>query len=354
MLYNIEKFIPFSSDAGRVIANLEMAYTQWLDAQHAYLALPSTMFWQNKNGTDYLAFKSVAGQTWTTMGARSAETESSLDAFTSSKSELKSKIHAADQLIRDRVAQYRALRLPVLPDRQAEILRKLDTEGLLRNDLMVVGTNAFAAYELLCNAKFPVGNEETEDFDMAWCRNTRVSLASIAPTQPARNRPSLFSILHGIDNSFKINPHRRYQAVNKDGYEVELLAAPSTHPLPVTEEFDPMASLIEQEWLLKGNPVSFVIATVRGRACPLYVPDPRWMALHKLWLSQKSGRNLVKKPKDERQGNVLLDAIRYFLVDTFPLDLDFVISLPDELQCLFNAWANSRNFDPSSVGENWR
>lgn len=353
MLYHRDKFIPFSIDAGRVIANLEMAYTQWLDAQQAYLGLPSTMFWQSKKGKDYLAFKSVAGQAGTTMGARSAKTESTLEAFTSSKSELKSRIHAADQLIRDRVAQYRALRLPVLPDRQAEILRKLDAEGLLRNDLMVVGTNAFAAYELLCNAKFPVGNEETEDFDMAWCRNTRVSLASIAPSQAADNRPSLFSILHGIDNSFKINPQKRYQAVNRDGYEVELLAAPSTHPLPKNESFDPMTSLVEQEWLLKGNPVSYVIATVRGRACPLYVPDPRWMALHKLWLAQKPERNPVKKPKDERQGNVLLDAIRYFLVDTFPLDLDFVVSLPDELQNLFNKWAVSRSFDPSSVGESW-
>jgi len=70
--------------------------------------------------------------------------------------------------------QYRALRLPVLPDRQAEILRKLDIESLLRSDLLVVGTNAFASYELACNAKFPVGNEEIGDFDLAWCKNTRV------------------------------------------------------------------------------------------------------------------------------------------------------------------------------------
>ena len=59
------------------------------------------------------------------------------------------------------------MRLPVLPDGQAEILRKLDIEGLLRDDLLVVGTNAFAACELACNAKFPVGNEEIEDFDLA-------------------------------------------------------------------------------------------------------------------------------------------------------------------------------------------
>ena len=50
--------------------------------------------------------------------------------------------------------------------------------------------------------------------------------------------------------------------------------------------------------LLKGRPLSVVVATLRQRACPLYVPDPRWMALHKLWLSAKPERNALKKPKD--------------------------------------------------------
>jgi hypothetical protein len=56
------------------------------------------------------------------------------------------RIATTDPLIRDRAAQYRALRLPALPDRQAEVLHKLDVEGLLRNDLLVVGTNAFAQH----------------------------------------------------------------------------------------------------------------------------------------------------------------------------------------------------------------
>ena len=39
------------------------------------------------------------------------------------------------------------------------------TEGLLGTDLMVVGTNAFIAYELAYGARFPTGNEKTEDFN---------------------------------------------------------------------------------------------------------------------------------------------------------------------------------------------
>ena len=109
-----------------------------------------------------------------------------------------------------------------------------------------------------------------------------------------------------------------------------------------------MGSLVEQEWLLRGTPVSCVVATVRRRVCPLYVPDPRWMAVHKLWLAQKPGRTPAKKGKDEHQGQVLLDAVRYFLPETYPLDIGFVLDLPDELRSLFNAWAQSRGFDPGS------
>jgi len=107
-----------------------------------------------------------------------------------------------------------------------------------------------------------------------------------------------------------------------------------------------MFSLIEHEWLLKGRPVAFVVATVRRRACPVYVPDPRWMALHKLWLSKKPERRESKKPKDRRQGEVLLDACRFFLRDNYPMDIDFVLDLPSELRDVFSAWATGSGYDP--------
>jgi hypothetical protein len=227
-------------------------------------------------------------------------TETKLAEFTQHKVELKKRVSDADKTIGDRAAQYRALRLPPIPDRQAEILRALDVTELLRNDLMVVGTNAFIAYSLLCNARFPTGVEETEDFELAWCRDSGVSLTR--KTAAPLERSSLMAVLQGVDSM--------------------------------------------QEWLLKGRPLSVVVATLRQRACPLYVPDPRWMALHKLWLSAKPERNALKKPKDLRQGNVLLSACRYFLADTYPLDIDFVLELPAELRDLFHEWAKENGFDP--------
>ena len=210
----------------------------------------------------------------------------------------------------------------------------------------MVGTNAFVAYELFIGAKLPTGNEETETFDLAWCRGSKVSLATLVGRQPAKGK-TLFSVLKSIDSSYRISPRKPYQAVSSDGYEVELLAAPSTHPLPKNEAFDPMASLVEQEWLLKGTAVSVVVATLRGRAAQLVVPDPRWMALHKLWLADKPERRADKKDKDRRQGTFLLDAARYFLQASHPLNIDFVFKLLDKLRLHFDQWCADAGFIPA-------
>lgn len=99
---------------------------------------------------------------------------------------------------------------------------------------------------------------------------------------------------------------------------------------------------------MRGRPVAFVVATVRRRSCPVYVPDPRWMALLKLWLSTKPQRSEAKKPKDKRQGEVLLDACRFFLRDNYPMDLDFVLDLPGELRHVFDEWATRSGYDPTN------
>jgi hypothetical protein len=343
MIYEKHNFITFTNESQRIIANLEQAYANWRDARVEHDAHPMSLYWVDVDGVEYLYKKQSAADNGTSLGRKTPELSAQYTEHTQSKATLKTRISAIDQQITERAALYRRLRLPFILDRQAEILRKLDIEGLLGSDLLVVGTNAFVAYELYAGARFPTGNEETEDFDLAWCRGKKVALAATTTGK----RKTLLAVLKSIDSSYRITPRKPYQAINKDGYEVELLAAPSTHPLPKEEAFSPMASLIEQEWLLLGQPLQVVVATQRGRACPLVVPDPRWMALHKLWLADKPERKASKREKDRRQGQVLLDAVRHFMSESHPINLDFVLSLPSELQAIFDAWCSARGFVPS-------
>jgi hypothetical protein len=354
MIYEKSQYLVFSADAQRTAANLEQAYSFWLDSRQALQKLPISMYWAERSGSEYLYVKQNTQDSGTSVGVRSEATEQQLATRTQEKQALQERVANADELIATRAALYRRMRLPTLPDKQAEILRKLDIEGLLGSDLMVVGTNAFSAYEWVANAIFPVGNEETQDFDLTWVRGTRASLvlagANVgAADQDIRTQPrkTLIQVLKSIDASYAVSKKKPYQALNAEGYEVELLAAPSCHPLPKDQGFSPMATLVEQEWLLLGRPVSAVVATVRGRACPLTVPDPRFMALHKLWLADKPERNPAKKEKDRRQGNVLLDAVRHFMQSSHPLNVDFVFEIPDMLRPTFDAWCVERQFVPA-------
>ena len=352
MIYEKSQYLVFSADAQRTAANLEQAYSFWLDSRQSLQNLPVSMYWAERSGSEYLYAKQSTQDNGTSLGVRSESTEQQLATYLEDKQQLQERVVNADELIATRAALYRRMRLPSLPDKQAEILRKLDIEGLLGTDLMVVGTNAFSAYKWAANAIFPVGKEETQDFDLTWCRGTRASLI-LAGTDAqselnVQPRKTLIHILKSIDSSYSVSKKKPYQALNSEGYEVKLLAAPSCHPLPKEQGFAPMATLVEQEWLLLGRPVSAVVATLRGRACPLTVPDPRFMALHKLWLADKPERNPAKKEKDRRQGNVLLDAVRYFMESSHPLNVDFVFELPEMLQPTFDAWCAERQFIPAS------
>jgi hypothetical protein len=348
-------FIPLATDAQRELANLEQAYGALADSQRELRSMPASMYTVSREGAEYLYWKVESSDSGTSVGRLDDEAAARLAEYRQTKASLKARIDSASHLVEARARSCRALRVSPLPDKQGELLRELDYAQLLGTDLMVVGTNCFPAYEVLSGVRFPVGNEATEDFDLAWCRGTSASVTRDLTHRPMahggagllRTQPTLLSVLRSIDSSYRINKAKQYQAINDASYEVELLAAPSCMPLPANTGFAPMYSLIEQEWLLKGRPFSCVVPTVRHKGCPLFVPDPRWMALHKLWLSRKPERNSNKRPKDLRQGNVLLDAARHFLVDSYPLDLDFVLELPDELRDIFNEWAQLRGFDPT-------
>jgi hypothetical protein len=348
MDFKIFDFIPISSEAQRTIANLEQAYEACLDTERQLNELPVSMFWAQKGDAEYLTAKLSAKDNGTALGPRNSETEAKFTDYVESKKFLLARKASQEEVLSQRVALYktRMFRLPLMIDLPAAILRRLDVEELLGTDVMVVGTNAFSAYELACGVKFPTGNETTEDFDLAWVRGTQASLVFTAGAPVRAKRKTLFAVLRAIDPSYRINRSKTYQAINDNNYEVELLAAPSTHPLPKEEAFAPMYSLFEQEPLIKGRPVSCVIATERGKACPLVVPDPRFMALHKLWLADKPERKAAKKEKDRRQGYVLLDAVRYFLQSSHPLNMDFVFELGDDLRPIFDRWCAERGFVP--------
>lgn len=336
----------FSDEALRLCANLAQRHDAWIDAINRLDKLPASMYWVTKDGRDYLTIKSSASEPGKSQGARSTETEARYESYHQERAAAKVALAETETALLDTIRSYRGHRLPMATNRPAAILRELDIQGLLGTDLLVVGTNAFAAYEIEAGARFAAGiADETDDFDLSWCRGSKVSLSK------ANDRPigsPLMRALKVVDSSFTINKGKRYQALDRTGYEVELLAAPSMfRTLPENEVFEPLPVFQEQEWLLQGRAVRHVVVSRDLKTCPICAPDPRWMALHKIWLADKPERKATKRPKDQKQGEALLDLVRDRMPISYPLDIDFVFDLPDELRSLFDIWASSRNFLPS-------
>ena len=236
---------------------------------------------------------------------------------------------------------YRTLRLPRISSAAADLLREFDRHELLGSSLMVVGTNAMAVYEIEARVRFATaaGVDSTLDFDMTWvaaeARQTTLAALGAAPR-------TLLDVMKRVDSTYTVNTERSFQVRNASGYEVELLLPMSlAGNLPRNETLFPIA-LPEQDWLLPGRRVEHVVCGLDGSPTRVIAPDPRRFALQKLWLAEKPSRNPLKKPKDAKQGALLLRAIDERMPH-FPLDDAFRHELPPELTPHFDRWREAKS-----------
>lgn len=317
-------------EALRLAANLEQRYVAWMDAER--ILVPGRLTWKTVSGTDYL-YRIINGRgDGRSLGPRSPQTQAQWEAAQTARQTSET---LWPTLLRDG-ALYRALRLPRIASEAARLLREFDRYGLLGTSLVVVGTNAMAVYEIEARSRFAsaAGVDSTSDFDMTWVaaepRHTTLAATGAAPR-------TLLEVMKRVDATYTLNTERTFQVRNSHGYEIELLIPRSLEQtLPRNETLRPMP-LPEQDWLLPGRRVEHVVCGLDGQPCRLIAPDPRFFALHKLWLANKPTRNPLKRPKDEKQGTLLLSAVAERMPH-YALDDTFRDSLPSELVSYFDHW----------------
>ncbi|HEX7711855.1 MAG TPA: GSU2403 family nucleotidyltransferase fold protein [Sphingomonadaceae bacterium] len=319
---------PFADEQARALINLRQHYETWRDAERAARALPYDLRRKTVDGREYLyeiADRSGNGRSlgrWDDAAAERFET------YRAEKAALKDRIGRTRERVEESGRIARAVRVPQLVSTPGPILREADLRGLLDGQLLVVGTNCLLAYQQEAAARFDLP-DETVDFDLAWAGATRPDNAPIWET------------LKAVDPTFTVNTEREFQARNRDAYEVELLVAPSRAATLGPREKPYPIPLPEQEWLLLGKPVDQVVPCRDATAARLVVPDPRWFALHKLWLGNQAKRNPLKRGKDLQQGNAVLDAVAEAMPQ-YPLDAEFEASIPQELRRYWNEWKAGR------------
>lgn len=316
---------PFSAEQERALINMRQRYDAWIEAERELAALPYNLKRKKIGDYEYLYEITDREGNGTSLGRWDEEKQAQLDTYQADKSAAKARREGARDALAETSRIARALRLPMLSADAGPILREADRRSLLGSHLLVIGTNAMAAYALEAAGTFRNVPDETEDFDLAWA------------AEEAEDTARLWNMLKAVDPTFTVNSEREFQARNAKAYEVELLIAPSRLGTLAPKDKPRPVPLPEQEWLLPGRRVDQVLPCRDGTPARIVAPDPRWFALHKLWLGAQAKRNPLKRRKDTIQGTALLEAVAEAMPH-YPLDDAFAATIPEELRAYWNAW----------------
>lgn len=320
---------PFSAEQERALINMRQRYDAWIEAERELYSMPYDLRRKKVGEYEYLYEIFDRSGNGKSLGALDDDKQSQLEEYKAAKTALKERRDGARDALGESSRIARALRLPLLSADAGPILREADRRSLLGSHLLVVGTNAMAAYALEAAGTFRDVPDETEDFDLAW-----------AADEP-EDGTKLWHMLKAVDPTFTINTEREFQARNAKAYEVEVLVAPSRVATLAGKDRPRPVPLPEQEWLLPGRRVDQVVPCRDGTPARIVAPDPRWFALHKLWLGAQAKRDPLKRRKDRAQGAALLGAVAEAMPH-YSLGHEFVNSLPEELMPYWKEWAKAR------------
>jgi hypothetical protein len=317
----------FNTEQRRQLQNLLQFYETWKEVSRGLAQLPGGMYWRVINSREYLyKYGTNSGiKQSTSIGPKTPETEAIAEDFQQAKKDLQERLEAIEGRIKTLAPIMRVLNLPAIDETAGKILRALDQADYLGKNILVIGTYAMTAYEMTAETRFAEGFDATEDLDFT---------IVIDPAKPSDSDfpRRLLLTLKEVDKSFLVSHSSSKTVVNKGGYRVDLLISHDLAPaMQRAMPWKPEA-LEGQEWLALGTPVQQVLIDFNGWPVLVTAPDPRYFALHKLWLSQRPKRiREGKAPKDAAQGTKLLKAIQE-LMPHYPIDDQFIQSLPDALR----------------------
>ena len=168
-----------SGDQRRQLIDTQQAYEAWRTAnEEGNRRFAGSMRWGERNGKEYLLRK--IGKTETSLGARSKETEATYEAFLHGRDNNKNRLKSLSARIDELAPVNIAMGLARVPSIAARILRACDERGLLGEQLVVVGTNALYAYEVLAGVHVESGLVASADIDLLYDARRHISLTGNA------------------------------------------------------------------------------------------------------------------------------------------------------------------------------
>lgn len=300
---------------------------QYIDAVSVFEALEEAvddaahvrggMYWHagpaSAPDAKYLVRTTPAGAE-TSLGARTPENVAIYERFTQRKLESAERVAGLKAALEQHQRLNRALRVGRVDPLVVALLNRLANTQLSPH-FRVVGTHALYAYEATAGVRLDADTLATRDIDLLWDTRKRI----IFFTQLARVDSSMLGVLKKVDSSFRIRKSQKYTAVNKDGFEVDIIrrerAGDDPHPIKLSDEDEDfwVAQARRANVLLDSPSFSAVIVASNGTMARMNTIHPATFVAFKRWMSSQTEREPMKRRRDVLQADTVQKMLETYL-----------------------------------------
>ena len=275
------------------------------------------MYWHagpaSSPDSKYLVRTTPAGAE-TSLGARTPETQAIYDKFTQRKQESSARLAGLKAALDQQQRMNRALRVGRVEPLVVALLNRLASTQLSPH-FRVVGTHALYAYEAAAGVRLAAETLATRDFDLLWDTRKRI----IFSTQLARVDSSMLGVLKKVDATFRMRQSQKYTAVNKDGFEVDIIRREQTggdpHPIKLSDEDEDfwVVQARRANVLLDSPGFSTVIVATNGTMARMNTVHPATFVAFKRWLAGQADRDPLKRRRDVLQADAVQELLKRYL-----------------------------------------
>lgn len=261
----------------------------------------------------YLVRTTPAGAE-TSLGARTPETQAIYDKFTQRKQASAERLAGLKAALDQQQRMNRALRVGRVDPLVVALLNRLASTQLSEH-FRVVGTHALYAYEAAAGVRLDAEALATRDIDLLWDTRKRI----IFSTQLARVDSSMLGVLKKVDASFRMRQRQKYTAVNKDGFEVDIIRREQTdddpHPIKLSDEDEDfwVVQARRANVLLDSPGFSSVIVATNGTMARMNTVHPTTFVAFKRWLAAQADRDPLKRRRDVLQADAVQQLVDQYL-----------------------------------------
>ena len=261
----------------------------------------------------YLVRTTPAGAE-TSLGARTPETQAIYDKFTQRKQASAERLTGLKAALDQQQRMNRALRVGRVDPLVVALLNRLASTQLSEH-LRVVGTHSLYAYEAAAGVRLDAEALATRDIDLLWDTRKRI----IFSTQLARVDRSMLSVLKKVDPTFRTRQSQKYTAVNKDGFEVDIIRREQTgddpHPIKLSDADEDfwVVQARRANVLLDSPGFSAVIVATNGTMARMNSVHPATFVAFKRWLAGQADRDPLKRRRDVLQAEAVQELLDEYL-----------------------------------------